>query len=148
MSRDRTHGFDHLDDVNLITAAGRETEVLRQVETFRGFHLSWLDENRNRARAADRLIRRGKIKLLNGDDKSGKGWCEFEVVPDGQEQPATKKGRGGKGRKYKEETETQSSSKKRGRKKKREEREPYVYDREARTRARNEEKLRPRKKLQ
>lgn len=62
---------------NLRTRAGREAEVLAQIEQFKGFTVFWATENRIRARAIVRLERSGRIERVAGDQFP---WCSFRVI--------------------------------------------------------------------
>ena len=67
---------NQLGNIDLRTRAGREHEVVMQVENFGGFTIFWATENQKRAHALERLIERGRIESL---EKTPYPWCSYIV---------------------------------------------------------------------
>jgi hypothetical protein len=62
--------------VDLRTRAGRDAEVLSQVETYKGFSVFWATENQKRAHAIGRMEASGGIVGVPG---SAFPWCGYKI---------------------------------------------------------------------
>ena len=65
------------DGLDLRTVAGRDSEVLRQVEQFGGFSVFWATDSPGRACAIERAQDSGIIRRTGGDAYP---WCKYEIV--------------------------------------------------------------------